>query len=249
MIANLMMYARPELASAQERFWALIHSELLAVGIDAPAQLDQTAFGLDVWTNPDLVLSQTCGMPYRLWLSDDVTLIGTPDYGLDECPAGYYRSPLIVRADDPRNCLEDFKSATFAYNETHSQSGYAAPYNHIAPLGFWFEGTKKTGSHINSARTVAEGDADIAALDAVTWRLIQRYESFAENLRVLEWTDPTPGLPLITSQDNDPEIIFDAVSDAISQLTEPDRQLLGLKGIVKIPKEKYLAIQNPPARE
>ena len=246
MIANLMMYARPELVSGHERFWALIHSELLAVGIDAPAQLDQTAFGLDVWTNPELVLSQTCGMPYRLWLSDDVTLVGTPDYGLDECPAGYYRSPLIVRADDPRNCLEDFKSATFAYNETHSQSGYAAPYNHIAPLGFWFEGTKKTGSHINSARTVAEGDADIAALDAVTWRLIQRYESFSKNLRVLEWTDPTPGLPFITAKSRDGDAMFEAVNRAICALHDDDKTALGIRGLIRIPKAEYLAIPNPP---
>lgn len=74
---------------------------------------------------------------------------------------------------------------------------------------------------------------------------MRRYEPFAQNHRVLEWTEPTLGLPLITSKHNDANIIFDAVAGAIAQLTETDRQLLGLRSIVKIPKEKYLEAQNP----
>ena len=249
MIANLMMYQRPQLAGPHDRYWALIRSNLRDLGIKAPEKLSQDAEEFFVWKNPELVLSQTCGMPYRIWLHDKVNLVGTPDFGLADCPSGYYRSAVVVRADDVRQEAEAFRDAVFAYNQTFSQSGYAAPYRHFKPRGFWFRNRLHTKQHLASATAVAEGRADIASLDAVTWRLMVEYEPFAKSLRVLEWTDPTPGLPLITSQDNDPEIIFDAVSDAIAQLTEFDRQLLGLKGIVKIPKEKYLAIQNPPARE
>ncbi len=246
MIASLMMYARPELADAHGRFWQLIRHELDAVGIDAPEQLDQDAYGVGVWKSPELVLSQTCGMPFRLWLSDAVTLVGTPDYDLDECPAGYYRSPLVVRARDTRSALSDFKEAVFAFNQTHSQSGYAAPYAHVEPFGFWFDNEVETGSHLASAKAVAEGRADIAALDAVTWRLIKRYESCASNLRVLEWTKPTPGLPLITANGRDAEAMFDAINCAIDALSEKDKEGIGIQRIVKIPKENYLAVPNPP---
>lgn len=247
MIANLMMYQRPQLVGPHDRFWALIRSNLHDLGINAPDNLSQDAEEFFVWKNPDLVLSQTCGMPYRTWLYDTVNLVGTPDFGVTDCPPGYYRSAIIVRADDDRQQAEAFKDTVFGYNQTFSQSGYAAPYWHFQPRGFWFGNRLHTEQHLASAKAVYEGRADIASLDAVSWRLMQEYEPFAKALRVLEWTIPTPGLPLITAQKNDPNVIFDAVSGAISQLTATDRQLLGLKGIVNIPAETYLAIQNPPA--
>lgn len=245
-VASLMMYARPELAEANARFWALIRENLRSAGICAPEYLSQKAGEFDVWENPQLVLSQTCGMPYRLWLHDKVSYVGTPDYGLEGCPAGYYRSPLIVRADDPRSELGAFRKAIFAYNALFSQSGYAAPYNHMGAHGFWFENRFETGAHLASAKAVATGEADIASLDAVTWRLICRYEGFAQSLRVLDWTAATPGLPLITAFGDRTEDVFQAASGAIDALDPSDRDALGIRGLARIPKEAYLQVPNPP---
>jgi len=72
------------------------------MGIDSPEKLSQDAEEFSVWRHPELVLSQTCGMPYRIWLHGHVELVGTPNFGIDNCPAGYYRSALVVRADDAR---------------------------------------------------------------------------------------------------------------------------------------------------
>lgn len=245
MIASLMMYQRPELAAAHARYWALIAANLRSSGIDAPDALSQDAEEFFVWRHPELVLSQTCGMPYRLWLHDAVSLVGTPDFGVDGCPPGHYRSALIVRADDPRTQVAAFKDARFAYNQTFSQSGYAAPYAHLRPQGFFFENCIQTEQHLASAHAVAEGRADIASLDAVTWRNIERFEPFAPRLRVLEWTVPTPGLPLITARGRDTDAIFGAVAGAIAALTGDDAANLGLKGIVLIAKADYLAVPNP----
>lgn len=246
MIASLMMYARPELAAPHARYWALIRAALAQRGIDSPERLANEAEEFAVWRDPGLVTSQTCGMPYRLWLHDEVQLVGTPDYGLEHCPPGYYRSPVVVRADDPRAGLQEFSAARLAYNVTHSQSGFASIYNTVQPMGFWFADRVETGGHHASAKAVAEGRADLAALDAVTWALIQRYDSFADRLRVLEWTTPTPGLPYITSRSMNADAVFDAVAEAIAQLDEADRSALMLRGIVKIDKADYLAVPNPP---
>ncbi len=246
MIANLMMYARPELDAAHDRYWALIRENLRAAGIDGPEQLSQNAEEFHVWRHPDLVLSQTCGMPYRLWLHGKTTLVGTPDFGLEGCAPGYYNSAIIIRRDDPRTALAAFRNARFAYNMSFSQSGYAAPYWHLQTHGFWFGDRQQSGGHLHSAQAVAEGRADIAALDAMTWRLIVRYEPWAAQLRVLEWTEPTPGLPLITATGRDTGTVFDAVARAIDQLTQDDRTALSLKGIVRIPPESYLSVPNPP---
>ena len=246
MIASLMMYGREELSGAHGRLWDLIRRELAQHKVEAPAQLSQTAEEFSVWCDPALVLSQTCGMPYRVMLHDKVQLVGTPDYGLDGCPAGYYRSAIVVRKGDARAELSAFRDARFAYNQEISQSGFAAPYFHAKAQGFWFQNRIQTGGHIFSARAVANGAADVAALDAMSWALMERYDDFAHELRVLEWTEPTPGLPLITSLGQDPDVMFEAVSDAIAQLDEVDRDALCLRGLVRINKDAYLAVPNPP---
>lgn len=245
MIANLMMYQRPQLTDAHDRYWALIRKNLTDAGIDSPETLSQDAEEFYVWNHPDLVLSQTCGMPYRTWLHEKVQLVGTPDFGVRDSPAGYYRSALVVRADDSRTEIAAFKDAVFAYNQTFSQSGYGAPYWHMKPSGFWFENRLQTDQHLKSAKAVVAGTADIASLDAVTWRNIEIFEPFARELRVLEWTAPTPGLPLITAMGNDADGIFRAVKHAVDELDKEDKSLLGLKGIVKIAKAEYLKIPNP----
>lgn len=245
MIASLMMYQRPELAEANDNLWALIRKGLAAAGVDSPATLSQDAEEFFVWKNTDLVLSQTCGMPYRKWLHDKVVLVGTPDYGLEGCPAGYYRSAMIVRTDDTRTEISQFEDAIFAYNQTFSQSGYAAPFQHMKARGFWFENRLEVDQHLEAARAVATGRADIASLDAVTWRNIAAFDAFAAEVRVLEWTVPTPGLPLITAMGNNADVLFAAVAGAIDALDAPSKSLLGLNGIVKIAKDEYLNVPNP----
>jgi len=249
MIASLMMYQRPQLIKAHFRYWALIRSELTKIGIASPNTLSQDAEEFFVWRHPDLVLSQTCGMPYRMGLHNDVHLVGTPDYGLEGCLPGYYKSAIIVRADDPRTSIDEFENAIFTYNQTISQSGYAAPYWHVKPFGFWFRNKRHSGQHLLSARMVADAQADITSLDAVTWRNLKKYEIFAKKLRVLDWTVATPGLPLITSKKINPDGVFGAVAAAIDKLSEQDKNDLGLVGLVKIPSSKYRSIDNPDLPE
>lgn len=241
------MYDRPELAAAHRRYWSLIHQGLARRGQGSPTELSQTTDEFSVWTDDHLILSQTCGLPYRLWLYKKVSLVGTPDYGLEHCRPGYYRSALIVHRSDQRTALGSFKPATdsepefFAYNQIHSQSGYAAARNHLSSFDFWFRHRLQTGQHLNSARAVATKRAAIASIDAVSWRLICRYEEFAANLRVLAWTEPTPGLPYICSPTVDSNLVFEAVSDAIAALAANDRASLGIEGIVRFEASDYLS--------
>lgn len=247
MIASLMMYARPELDAAHSRYWASIRAELAARGIDSPAALSNGAPTFDVWKADDLVLSQTCGMPYRQHLTDHAVLVGTPDFGLEDCAPGYYRSTVVVRAGDARVSLDMCKDARFAYSGAGSQSGYAALYNDLAAQGWWFTDRVQSGGHLISARMVAQGDADVASLDAVTWRLIQRYEPWADQLRVLAWTSQTPGLPYITAKGSNVAAIRAAVDAAIGGLSAQDRQDLGIRALIQIPEAAYLAVPNPPS--
>ena len=66
-------------------------------------------------------------------------------------------------------------------------------------------------------------------------------------LKVVGLTDPTPGLPYITALGRDPDPIRAATQGAIAALTAADRDILGLRGLVRIPVESYLAVPNPPS--
>ena len=246
MIASLSMYARPETATAINNLWELTLENVVAAGVDAPVVLTQDTDPMSVWTDPKLVLSQTCGMPYRKFLHGKVQLIGTPHFDLKDCPAGHYFSVFVVRKEDPRKSLAEFDSARFAFNEKNSQSGFAAPLNYAAPFGVTFGERIQSGGHTKSAEMVANNMADIASLDAVTWELIKRYDDFASDLRVLERTNPTtPALPFITSLANDPAVILDALTAALKTLPHEQKQTLCLLGLTQIPAADYLCIPNP----
>jgi ABC-type phosphate/phosphonate transport system substrate-binding protein len=243
MIAALGMYDLGEAALANDRLWSLIRDGLRGAGMVAPDALTRGDLAyLSGWLSPDLVLAQTCGRPFRDVLHDKVTLVGTPDYGLPGCAPGYYRSVFVVRADDPRWALGDFARARFAFNDPMSQSGWAGPMD-FAP---YLTPALQTGGHRASAQAVAEGVADVAALDAVTWGMLQRnLPELAVHLRVVDETPPAPGLPLISAQGADAARIFSVVSGAIAALAPGDRAALSLRGLVQIPVSAYLAL--PPA--
>lgn len=230
-IASLPMYDVPELRAETDALWAAIRDAIRARGIEAPDALTRGPDETALWRDSALVLSQTCGMPWRLGLHTDATLIGTPDYDVEGCPPGYYRSAVITRADDSDPKI-------WAYNATTSQSGYAA----IADSGVVLKDSIETGSHGASIAAVASGKADIASIDAVTWRLAQRFTPDATALKVIRWTPPTPGLPYITAKHRDPAPLAEAVTEAIAALPPRTRDALGLTGFVHIPSADYLAL-------
>ncbi|MFC3087781.1 phosphate/phosphite/phosphonate ABC transporter substrate-binding protein [Tabrizicola soli] len=248
MIASLGMYDFGPAMAANDRLWAGIRDGLRARGLAAPEELTRgEAAYWPAWQSPELVLSQTCGYPFRARLQDRVAYVGTPDYGIEGCAPGHYRSVLVARADDRRDRVEEFDGARLAFNEDLSQSGWAAPQNHAAKLGLRLVPVLRSGGHRLSAQAVAEGRAEIAALDAVTWRLLQAVETAVTRLKVVGMTDPTPGLPLIAARGADVAAGFAAVTEAIAALSPEDRQCLGLRGLVRIPLADYLAVPNPPA--
>ncbi|WP_225026659.1 phosphate/phosphite/phosphonate ABC transporter substrate-binding protein [Xinfangfangia pollutisoli] len=249
MIASLGMYDSGPARAANDRLWALARQELAHRGIEAPQGLTRGEGAYwPAWTAEDLVLSQTCGFPYRARLHGQVTLIGAPDHGLRDCPRGQYRSVLVARKDDPRADFADFATAPFAFNDDLSQSGWAAPANWAAEQGFALTPRLRTGGHRASAAAVAEGRADLAALDAVTWAMMQEDgDPAVPGLKIVALTPPTPALPYIAGPGADGPAIFAALDAAIAALSDEDRDTLHLRGLVALPAEAWLAVPIPAA--
>jgi ABC-type phosphate/phosphonate transport system substrate-binding protein len=241
-IASLPMYDTGATRDANDRFWSLIRA---AYG-RGPEHLDRTTDPHATWENKGLVLSQTCGLPYRSGLYRSVQLVGTPDYGVAGCPPGFYCSCLVVPAGSADKPIGDLATARLARNDARSQSGWAAFAEHMQENGTPFSGTiTDTGSHSASVMAVAQGAADIAAIDAVTWALLERDTQNTRGLKVLCRTRPTPGLPLICGPQEDAAALREAIRDAIEALDAQDRACLQINGLVQIAAEDYLRVPLP----
>ncbi|MGI9395185.1 MAG: phosphate/phosphite/phosphonate ABC transporter substrate-binding protein, partial [Boseongicola sp.] len=226
----------------------LIRGNLGSEVQNAPVKLTRGGDLWEQWQSKDLLLSQTCGLPYRKRLHGKVSLVGTPVFDL-ECEPGHYYSIVVARKNDGREALHEFADAVIAVNGWDSQSGWAAPQNFAADHGIAFQKVHISGAHRASALAVANGVADIAALDAVTWKMLCRYDEFVQDLKEIAQTPPTPALPYISAKSRDTDDFPNAISIAIGKLTPEDRETLCLKGLTAIPTDQYLAVPTPQPLE
>ena len=162
MIAHLTMYDVPANRAAHRRLWQAVQDHLP----DAPDLTPPSENLMVDWLNPELYLSQTCGLPYRAALHGQAQLIATPDNQIPNCPPGYYCSVLLARRGAvPDLAANDF---TLAYNEPLSQSGWAAPQS----IGLPDATRLQHGGHAAAPRAALAGRAGRAALDALQWHCL-----------------------------------------------------------------------------
>ena len=241
MIATLPMYDRPETAAVLDAFWSQVAARLP----DAPARLDHAAPLEDTWVRPDLTLSQTCGLPFQMWVGNHARYVASPDMRLPGAAAGHYNSVVVTRADEMRS-PQDLLRARPMINQRHSQSGYAALWLYAETLGIAMTDVTVSGGHRKSAQAVARGNADIAAIDAHSWRLISRFDPWASDLKVINRTPATPAPPFICGASQDPVPLRKALSAAIDTLSDADRDLIGAHGITTLPPSAYQTFAVPP---
>lgn len=235
MFASLPMYDRRENAAAHDALWTGVRDRL-GYG---PDRLDHITHIEEGWARPDLLLGHICNLPYRAQFRGRVTPLGCSDYGLPDTPAGYYHSLFVVRAEDALRGLAPATLGRFAYNDALSHSGWGASYAHVAAMGMRFHTTMRTGAHEDSARAVADGRADLACIDAVTWRMLDAWEPCTDNLRVIARTRVSPGQMFITGPDYDATQVRAALTDAIATLPANHAENLGLRGIVPLPDAAF----------
>lgn len=239
MIASLPMYDWPELIAATDRLWQDIGDKMHSAGIDTPKHLSRSDDDESYWLDPDLLLGQTCGYPFSTMLRNKVQYVATPVYGVEGCSGSYYSSAIVVQKDS------DFSKANlskgcFAFNATMSQSGYRTVKALLGNPQTFFASMKESGGHRLSARMVANGEADVAALDAVCWHLLQAHEpATADALRVVTWTQKRPALPLITSLATTPETI-ESMRQVLSMISAPDE--LAISGFEQVDIAEYNAL-------
>ena len=136
-------------------------------------------------------------------LRDIVALIATPEYAFAGCDGAQHRSFVVCRAADSRRSLGSFRGAVAAVNGWDSNSGmnlFRATIAPVAGRAAFFASVVVTGSHLASLEAVADGRADLAAIDCVTYGLLKRLRpGLIGRIAIVAESPLSPGLPFIAA--------------------------------------------------
>jgi ABC-type phosphate/phosphonate transport system substrate-binding protein len=196
-----------------------------------PATLPPDEFDLhQLWLSPALLFGQTCWGPMELGLAGHVKVIAQPNYDAFEGGQGdLYSSALVMPADGGQSVAspQDGRAAIpidllhgkrFTFNNPDSMSGLIGLTRDLEAMGESldiFASRSESGGHRSSIIAIAEGRADIAAIDCESWALAQRFEPAAKGVRVVGWTARRKGLPYITARTM-PETMIAAMREAVA---------------------------------
>jgi len=249
-LAALPMYDFSWTADAQDALWSALAGRLRRAGLAAPERLTRGGAPEATWRDPMLVFGQTCGYPYVTELERRVALIATPSFGFDGCEGARHCSFIVSRRGDKRRGLIAFRGARAALNARDSNTGMNLFRAALAPLAGgapFFAAVEITGSHAASLSAVAEGRADIAAIDCVTFALLRRRRAdLTDAVAILARSALAPGLPYIASAGLPPDVIEAVRAALFATLDDPAtaaaRATLGLTGAHALRFSDYAAI-------
>jgi ABC-type phosphate/phosphonate transport system substrate-binding protein len=246
-IAILPMYDFPWIAAANDALWASFAARLAEAGVPAPRELTRGGDLAALWRHSGLIFGQTCGYPYVTALKETVTLIAAPEYSFVGCEGASHRSFIIGRVGEPRRALDAFRGAVAVLNAHDSNTGMNLFRATVAPIAGgapFFSSIVVTGSHEGSVAAVAEGRADLASIDCISFALLERGRpELVERVAIVAESPLSPCLPFIASASL-PAPTIDAVRDALfAVLADPDltetRAALGLKGARAVTPADY----------
>lgn len=253
MISALPMYDFAPVRKATDAWWQGLAKALRLQGVpDVPNQLTRER-AERAWRHPDLVLGQVCGFPLIRSHGVKPQLIATPCYDVPGCEGPDYSSLIVIHAESNAQTMEDLRGKIAAISGLDSHSGCHVLRAMVAPMaspGSKFFGRQIiTGSHAGSLEAIEAREADVAAIDAVTYSLIKR--SMPEALggfRVLGRSPRAPAPPYITASTVSKEQLERMRDALVDALADPHlaacRDELMIRGAKLITMEHYNKIDE-----
>ncbi|MCH2547989.1 MAG: PhnD/SsuA/transferrin family substrate-binding protein [Alphaproteobacteria bacterium] len=200
------MYVLPQMQADMRSLWIMVKTRLTMDGVenlpDEPEFSDPLAQG---HVPQDLLMLQYCGYPYvTQWQeSKQLTPFACLHYDAPHCEGKLHRSVIVVAEQSKIKKLSKLKNSRVAINGYDSNTGMNLLRHTIAPIAKstqFFSQVTVTGAHAASAQAVADGSADVAAIDCVTFAYLSDYDAaLTAQLRVIATTETSPALPLFVA--------------------------------------------------
>jgi ABC-type phosphate/phosphonate transport system substrate-binding protein len=159
------MYPFDLVAWAWDEIWAAVHQRAPWT----PGVLTRSGDIHARWYDSDCIVTQVCGGPFAAVHRNDMHLVASFALDLPEADGGHYRSVLLspVRASLDELTSPDTHAVA---NSADSLSGWLSLIAATVGQGNDWPGTVTyTSAHVDSVRALANGEADLAAIDS--WSL------------------------------------------------------------------------------
>ncbi len=204
----------------------------------------------ELFRDPALWFGHTCGYPLMTRLLEHVRPFSVPLFDVPGCDGKLYSSRFIVAADSDIDSIAASRGRVAAINGPDSNSGMNVLRRAVAALADgqpFFDRVVSTGRHLDSLRAVAEGAADIAAIDCVSFQLIADSEpELCARVRVIGDSVQTCGLPLVMPRgaidDCDTALLIAHLNEALERCDDASRQRLHLVGFAEVSLADYDSI-------
>ena len=173
----------------------------------------------------DFDLAFICGLAYVVWGNQTEPLVAP--VLTDERYKGepIYFSDVVVRRDSRFQSFADLRNSTWVYNERYSQSGYGIFRFHLARIDdgpSFFRREIEVGSHEAALQLVADGEADVAAIDShVLATLLPSHPRLESHLRVIHTLGPSPIQPLVAARHLPEELKMTVRSALVDLANDP----------------------------
>ncbi|MGA8709580.1 MAG: PhnD/SsuA/transferrin family substrate-binding protein [Steroidobacteraceae bacterium] len=159
----------------------------------------------ELWAHPRKAAVFMCGLPFTRTLPSPYLLAAPVPSPAEFGGQPLYWSEFVVHADSPHRALRDTFGGRIALTSAESQSGFAAPLRYLRTAGgerpLFREVIAPQITPQGALAAVAEGRADVAAIDAYSLTLLRRYApELVANARVVAKTEPRPIPPLVASE-------------------------------------------------
>lgn len=250
-VASMPMYDMPEVRVALDSLWEGLAGHLKRAGLsEIPDRIQHGRNLADLWDDPDLCFSQCCGYDIVGRYAGTLRPVATPHYGAPECKGCDYASNVVAAEDCEANDVLEMFGAVCVVNGLESHSGANALKALVAPRnrdGRFFSETKISGSHAASLEMIRRGEAEVAAIDCVTYALLESYRPAAlAGIRKLGRTYRAPAVPYVTRWDGDDDRVKRLRAALFNAFTDPHltttRQALYLKNVEALPASAYRRI-------
>ena len=245
---SLGMYA---FTDAQQSAWRQLFDRFVVLyGPDAAA----TALNFDhdpvKLLEPGLWFGHTCGYPLMTRLQEQLGPFCVPLFDVPGVDGKFYCSRIIVAADSDIESIGDSRGRVVAMNNLDSNSGMNVLRHAVADMaesGQFFSRALISGGHLHSLQAVASGAADIAAIDSVSYQLIEDWQpSLCAGLRIVADSVKTCGLPLVMPHSlvevTDTAALIGYLNQALEACDRSVKATLHLTGFASVEMDEYRSI-------
>ncbi|WP_372367767.1 phosphate/phosphite/phosphonate ABC transporter substrate-binding protein [Candidatus Uabimicrobium sp. HlEnr_7] len=250
-IASLPWYDFSEIKHATDFFWCFLADRLRDLGFEAPNTLTRNIPYKNQWQSSRLLFSQACGYDVVKPFIKNLRVVATPCYDVPGCKEHNYASFIIVHRDSNIYNIEQLYNKSCAINCQHSHSGanilYFVIANTIKKNQNFFSQIEYSGSHENSVKMVLDKQVDTAAIDCVSYHILEKFRpEFIKKIRIIFHSPYAPAPPYVTSAlrcESEIKAIRQVLIDLNSQKEiQPTLNTLFIREIKYIPLEEYFTI-------